>query len=69
MVAVLSAHLLGALREHVGLYAVQEQFHGNVGPGTVLTLGTRVGGLLQYFETILPSVGRATSFTFIIERS
>ena len=44
MVAVLSAHLLGALREHVGLYAVQEQFHGNVGPGIVLTLGTRVGG-------------------------
>ena len=38
MVAVRSAHLLGALKEHVGLYAVQEQFHGNVGLGTVLTL-------------------------------
>lgn len=38
MVAVPSAHLLGALKEHVGLYAVQEQFHGNVGLGTVLTL-------------------------------
>ena len=34
MVAVLSPHLLGALKEHVGLYTVQEQFHGNVGPGT-----------------------------------
>ena len=35
IVAVLSSHLLGALKEHVGLYTVQEQFHGNVGPGTV----------------------------------
>ena len=38
MVAVLSAHLLGALKEHVGLYSVQEKFHGNVGLGTVLTV-------------------------------